>query len=80
MKTTPLKIARKARGLTLSDVCRLDHDKIVDPGNLSRIERGLQYPKRRTLDFLLSVFDDVTAEEIIFPEKFVNESPEQRAN
>jgi transcriptional regulator with XRE-family HTH domain len=70
MNTTPLQRARLERGLTLADVCKIDNYRTVDPGNLSRIERGIQYPKKRTLGFLLAVFDDVTAEQIIFPENF----------
>lgn len=37
-----VRAARTAQGLTLLELCRRSEN--IDPGNLSRLERGLQYP------------------------------------
>lgn len=67
---SPLRKARKARGLTLEDVAA----KVgTDTGNLSRIERGQQASKDM-VDKLVKFFDgQVTELQIIYPERFAND-------
>lgn len=71
---TPLRRARKARNLTLSDVCsRIPR---LDTGNLSRIERGEQRPSAETAEALAKFFDnEVTEIQILYPERFTKEPP-----
>lgn len=69
---SPLKLARIKHGLTLQQVA----DAIdIDTGNLSRIERGQQVPNKKLAEKLAKFFDDdVTETQIIYPERFLNES------
>ncbi|WMD23328.1 helix-turn-helix transcriptional regulator [Achromobacter seleniivolatilans] len=67
--TTPLRLAREKRGLTIQQVA---NSVGIDPGNLSRIERGLQVPSKDLAEKLSLVFDgDVSETQIIYPERFV---------
>lgn len=62
---TPLREARKSRTLTLVEIAEaLD----MDPGNLSRIERGLQIPSIELAERIAAYFDNtITAIQICHP-------------
>jgi ribosome-binding protein aMBF1 (putative translation factor) len=65
---SPLRQAREKRGLTLKDVAS---GVSMDPGNLSRVERGEQVPSKDIVEALARFFDNsVTELEIIYPERF----------
>lgn len=65
---TPLRQARESRGLTLKEVA---NGVAMDPGNLSRVERGEQVPSKEIVEALAKFFDNnVTELEIIYPERF----------
>lgn len=66
---TPLKRARKNKGITLEKVAELVQS---DTGNLSRIERGLQTPSKELIAKLVELFADegLTELKILFPERF----------
>ncbi len=55
----PLRRVRERTGLSLRDVA---HRARVDPGQLSRIERGLQRP---TIPFLIAVGDALGLEDLV---------------
>src|SRR4051794_9335514 len=65
---SPLRLARERRGLTLKQVA----DAVsMDPGNLSRVERGEQMPAKELVAALVKFFDNLVTElQIIFPERF----------
>jgi DNA-binding XRE family transcriptional regulator len=66
--TTPLRMAREKRGLTIQQVASTVG---IDPGNLSRIERGKQVPSKDLAEKLCQVFGgEVTETHIIYPERF----------
>lgn len=66
--TTPLRMARESRGLTIQQVAT---SVGIDPGNLSRIERGKQVPSKDLAEKLSQVFGGQVSEtEIIYPERF----------
>ncbi len=67
---SPLRRAREQRGLTLKEVA----DRVaVDPGNLSRVERGEQTPSKETIDALCKYFGNTITEiQIIYPERFLS--------
>ena len=62
---TPLRLAREATGLTLTQIAQeLD----MDPGNLSRIERGMQIPAMELAERIAAYFDNtITAIQICHP-------------
>lgn len=70
---TPLKQARIARGWRLVDVsARLAAlGDQLDPGNLSRIERGAQRASAALAESLCLVFDhEITEIHVLYPERF----------
>ncbi|AMG45503.1 XRE family transcriptional regulator [Achromobacter xylosoxidans] len=72
--TTPLRMAREQRGLTIQQVAT---SVGIDPGNLSRIERGKQVPSKDLAEKLSQVFGGQVSEtQIIYPERFVSVDPE----
>ncbi len=71
--TTPLRMARESRGLTIQQVAT---SVGIDPGNLSRIERGKQVPSKDLAERLSQVFGGQVSEtQIIYPERFVSAEP-----
>lgn len=72
--STPLRTAREKRGLTIQQVAT---SVGIDPGNLSRIERGKQVPSKDLAEKLSQVFSGQVSEtQIIYPERFMRaESP-----
>lgn len=69
LMTTPLRTAREKRGLTIQQVAT---SVGIDPGNLSRIERGKQVPSKDLAEKLSQVFGGQVSEtQIIYPERFV---------
>ena len=65
---SPLRQARESRGLTLKDVA---NGVSMDPGNLSRVERGEQVPSKEVVEALAKFFgNSVTELQIIYPERF----------
>ena len=65
---SPLRVARESRGETLQAVAIAIG---VDPGNLSRIERGTQTPSKDLIERLVRYYGgEVSEVEIIFPERF----------
>ncbi|MCY1516242.1 Helix-turn-helix domain protein [compost metagenome] len=75
--TTPLRRAREQRKLTIQQVA-VSVD--IDPGNLSRIERGIQVPSKALAEKLSQAYGGAVSEtEIIYPERFSpSPSPGQR--
>lgn len=71
---SPLRLARERRGLTLKQVA----DAVsMDPGNLSRVERGDQMPSKELVAALVKFFGNLVTElQIIFPERFDSEQVE----
>ena len=69
--STPLRRAREQRGLTIVQVSAATG---IDPGNLSRIERGTQVPSKDVAIKLAGHFEGLTEMEIIFPERFPAEA------
>lgn len=67
---TPLRRARERCGLTIQ---QLASSVGIDPGNLSRIERGIQVPGRDLAQRLSRHFDGALTEmEIIYPERYAD--------
>lgn len=66
---TPLRKVRKSANLTLMQVAsRIG----CDPGNLSRMERGLQKPAADFAEKLSRFYGGVITEiEILYPERFI---------
>lgn len=71
---SPLRLARERRGLTLKQVA----DAVaMDPGNLSRVERGEQMPSKDAVAALVKFFGNLVTEmQVIYPEKFDAEAIE----
>lgn len=71
---SPLRLARERRGLTLKQVA----DAVaMDPGNLSRVERGEQMPSKELVAALVKFFGNLVTElQIIYPERFDAETIE----
>lgn len=63
---SPLRSARKKAGLSIESV---EAKLGIAAGNVSRIERGEQYPGRDILEGLLKLFPDLTSDEILFPNR-----------
>lgn len=75
---SPLRRARTSRSKTLAEVGR---EVGIDPGNLSRIERGEQMPSKEVLAAIVEYFTgEITEAHVLFPERFpapeVTASPE----
>ncbi|WP_258129214.1 helix-turn-helix domain-containing protein [Achromobacter anxifer] len=69
--TTPLRRAREQRKLTIQQLATAAD---MDPGNLSRIERGIQVPSKGLAEKLSQALDGAVSEiEIIYPERFAFE-------
>ncbi len=65
---SPLRAARESRGETLQTVAIAVG---IDPGNLSRIERGTQTPSKDLTEKLVAYFGgEVNEVQVIFPERF----------
>lgn len=71
---SPLRLARERCGLTLKQVA----DAVsMDPGNLSRVERGEQMPSKELVAALVEHFGNLVTElQIIYPERFDPETVE----
>lgn len=69
--TSPLKVARLKRELTLQHVA----DAVgIDTGNLSRIERGTQVPSKDLAEKLVNFFNgEIDEIQIIYPERFASD-------
>lgn len=67
--TSPLKLARLGRKLTLEQVAELVGS---DSGNISRIERAKQIPNRDLAAKLVELFreDELTEVHLFYPERF----------
>lgn len=65
---SPLRILRKSQGFTLSYVAK---EVDIDPGNLSRIERGHQIASLDVAERLVSFFSGQINElEILYPHRY----------
>ena len=65
---TPLRLAREQREMTIVQVSTATG---IDPGNLSRIERGCQTPSKEVAEKLAKFFDnEVTEIQILYPERY----------
>ncbi len=68
---TPLRLERERRNLTIFQVSIAIG---LDPGNLSRIERGYQTPSKEAAEKLVNFFDnELTEIQILYPERFMPE-------
>lgn len=68
---TPLRAARLRRQETLIQVGKAC---LIDPGNLSRIERGEQLPGKDVVARLVDYFGgEISEVQIIYPERFLAE-------
>lgn len=68
MEPTPLRLARRRRGLTLQKVAIAIE---TDVGNLSRIETGRQRPSPKLAEKLALMFHpDLSEMEVIYPERY----------
>ncbi|EAZ5303116.1 helix-turn-helix transcriptional regulator [Salmonella enterica] len=69
MLITPLRKARLDAKLTIVEVAAIVH---CDPGNLSRMERGMQRPSAEIAEKLTNLFGSgLTEIQILYPERFV---------
>ena len=69
MKATPFHRIRTARGKTLEEIARAVNS---NPGNLSRIGRGVNVPSLRLAEALARYFDGEVSElELLYPERFM---------
>ena len=64
---TPLRRARESRDMTIPEAAQLMG---IDPGNLSRIERGLQMPSKDLTAAIAKQFG-LSELEILYPERYV---------
>ncbi|MDH1085967.1 helix-turn-helix domain-containing protein [Pantoea brenneri] len=70
MMLTPLRKARIKANLTILQVCTAVE---CDPGNLSRMERGLQKPTPLMAERLAKLFPgEVDELMILYPERYLN--------
>lgn len=79
---TPLKRARVQKGWRLADVVdRLRvAGEVIDTGNLSRVERGVQRPSAGLAEKLCAVFEgDITEIHVLYPERFIEQEVSQPA-
>jgi transcriptional regulator with XRE-family HTH domain len=63
---SPLRVAREAAGLTIVQAAQALE---MDPGNLSRIERGEQVPSKDLAAKLATQFS-LSEIQILYPERF----------
>ena len=73
---TPLRKARKKKGLTLGGLaCLLRSSGIrTDAGNLSRIERATQKPSAELAEAICKIFEgDINEIHIFYPERFAEQ-------
>jgi len=69
MLTTPLRKARLKAKMTIQEVASSIK---CDPGNLSRMERGIQRPSPEVAERLAKLFDaELTEIQILYPERFI---------
>lgn len=74
---TPLRQARERRDLTIVQVSTSTG---IDPGNLSRIERGCQTPSKGVAEKLAKFFGhEVTEIQILYPERYTEKPVSQQA-
>lgn len=67
---SPLRSLRKSQGMTLSRVAK---EVDIDPGNLSRIERGQQIASLDVAERLVRFFSGQINElEILYPHRYAN--------
>lgn len=65
---TPLRLVRKRREMTIVQVAMAVG---LDPGNLSRIERGCQTPSKDVAEKLANFFgNEITEIHILYPERY----------
>ncbi|WP_312227085.1 helix-turn-helix transcriptional regulator [Pseudescherichia sp.] len=68
MLTTPLRKARLKAKMTIQEVASSIK---CDPGNLSRMERGIQRPSPEVAEKLARLFSaELTEIQILYPERF----------
>ncbi|MBK0350865.1 helix-turn-helix transcriptional regulator [Leclercia adecarboxylata] len=68
MFTTPLRKARLKAKMTIQEVASSIK---CDPGNLSRMERGIQRPSPEVAERLAKLFSaELTEIQILYPERF----------
>ncbi len=68
MLTTPLRNARLKAKMTIQEVASSIK---CDPGNLSRMERGIQRPSPEVAEKLARLFStELTEIQILYPERF----------
>lgn len=68
MLTTPLRNARLKAKMTIQEVASSIK---CDPGNLSRMERGIQRPSPEVAERLARLFSaELTEIQILYPERF----------
>ncbi|CAH0447276.1 hypothetical protein LMG10661_03342 [Ralstonia syzygii subsp. syzygii] len=73
---SPLQLARERRNLTIVQVSVAAG---IDPGNLSRIERGCQTPSTEVAARLAQFFEyAVTEIEILYPERYTEKLDQPR--
>lgn len=69
MLTTPLRKARLKAKMTIQEVASSIK---CDPGNLSRMERGIQRPSPEVAERLARLFEEELTEiQILYPERFI---------
>lgn len=69
MLTTPLRKARLKAKMTIQEVASSIK---CDPGNLSRMERGIQRPSPEVAERLAKLFNtELTEIQILYPERFI---------
>ena len=68
---TPLRKIRDQKKFSLSEVANCVSS---DPGNLSRIEKGLQKPSLKLAEQLVQFFNfEITEMELLYPERYMSE-------
>lgn len=73
---TLLRKVRLRRRASLNKVAR---EANVDPGNLSRIERGLANASREVAERLAKYYgDEITELQILYPERYVENAADGR--
>lgn len=75
MMITPLRRARIKANLTILEVCAAVQ---CDPGNLSRMERGLQKPTPQMAERFVQLFkQDIDELMILYPERYSKPAHEE---
>lgn len=71
MLITPLRKARMNANLTIVEVATAVK---CDPGNLSRMERGIQRPTAEMAEKLTKLFGPALSElQVLYPERFIEQ-------